>query len=163
MSRKIYLIGDIDHSMHSKLTRRMARLEESTEDISIVLSSDGGMSSVAFAMYDRIKMSPCNVNVVGTGLVASAAVLILAAGKHRSLTSNAWVMVHDDTTAIRKSDRIVHAVKAVKQGRRVERQWNRLMAQNSKTPDWYWDKLHQKETHLTPAQCLRLGLIEEII
>jgi len=120
------------------------------------------------AFYDRIKNSldrGFNVTAVGTGIVASAAVLVLAACKHRSLAKNSWVMVHDDTPdpSEVKNMRLVQIDRTMEFYRRAERQWNLLMELNSQTSSDHWDELSKKETYLSPAACLRLGLIEGVI
>lgn len=163
VDRKIYLIGDIDHEAHIRFTRKLSRLEcESDEPVTIVLSSDGGYATVALALYDRIKLSRCPIHITATGLVASAAVLVLAAGDTRCMTRSAWVMVHDDTAGIPKNARVSQARKHVTHGRRMERQWNHILSKVTATSADKWDELHKNETYLSPKECLMLGLIEEI-
>ncbi len=153
--RKIFMIGDIDHEMFSKFTRKLGRLEEESDElVHIVLCSDGGTASIALAIHDRIKMSSCPISVCGIGLVASAAALILVAPEIRAMTSSSWLMVHDDEFTTREDARVVDGEKAYKHARRVEDQWNDLMAKATGTNADIWDKLHRAETYLTALECL---------
>ena len=163
--RKIRVIGDITHDAYLRFTKRMDQLEQVDEDINLVLCSDGGNPMVALAFYERIKMSICPVTVTATGLVASAAVIILAAGKYRRMTKSAWVMVHDGTPDedVVKNKRVGQLEAIAKQERRMEEQWNRILAENTQTSIDKWDELHKNETYLSAEECLELGLIEEII
>lgn len=165
-NRKIYIVGDIDHEAYLKFSKRMAKLEFlAATRIHIILCSDGGSGTVALAFYDRIKMSPCLVTICGTGEVASAAVLILAAGKHRMMTPSAWAMVHDDeiTSSEFKNRRVSGSERIIEQARRKENQWNELLEKNTNCIVSKWDELHKLETYLTAQDCLELGLIDEIL
>lgn len=167
MHRKIFIVGDIDHESYLKFARKIDRLEDTSLDeiIHIHLMSEGGLAEAALAFYDRVKASPCEIQICGIGMVASAAALVLAAGDHRMLYPNAWVMVHDDTPA--KSDVVNLRVSQLKSKlstyARLEDQWNKLMAESSGVSQDDWDDLHRRETHLTAQECLSYGLIEEII
>lgn len=162
---KIYIVGDIDHESYKKFSREMTQLEREGQRIHIVLMSDGGIGMVGLAFYDRIKMSPCKVSITAVGLVASAAVVILSAGAHRSMTPNSWAMVHDDsfTRTELQGKRVGGVERLVKQARAIEDHWNGLLARNTKTNTLNWDTMHRQETYLTPTDCLGLGLIDEIL
>lgn len=168
-ARKIFIIGDIDHNAYEKFTKDLAEMEDiSNEQIHIVLSSDGGDGQVALAFYDRIRMSDCPISITGTGLVASAAALILVAPRDvnlRSMTESSWLMVHDDSvpSGVLDGMRVVHAEKYIKQMRLYEQQWNLLMEKSTQTPEKTWDLLHKKESYLTASECLKLGVIGAII
>lgn len=167
-NRKIYIVGDINHEAYLQFTKRMCLLEgKGSQRIHIVLSSPGGDAQVALAFYDRIRLSPCPVTITATGLVASAAALILVAPKaikDRSMTENSWLMVHDDNLMDTATNLRVHAaVRYVKQLVKFENQWNKLMADNTKLKEDEWDGLHKKETYLNATECVRLGVVGEII
>ncbi len=143
----------------------MSVLELKSSPINILLMSDGGSAMSALAFYDRIKSSPNETKITATGLVASAAVIILAAGTVRRMTPNAWVMVHDDTPSPddTKRKRVSELKRTVRLSNRFENQWNALMAVNSKTAVSDWKKLHDEETYLDAKECLTLGLIHGIV
>ncbi len=163
--RKIKIIGDIDHEAYLDFTTSMDEFEaESEKPINVVICSDGGDAMVALAFYERIKMSPCEITTTATGLVASAAVLILAAGKHRRMTKSAWVMVHDDTPGPElKNLRVSAAQKVTDHFRRVEDQWNQLLEECTGIFACQWDDLHRNETYLDSSECLRLNLVQEVL
>jgi ATP-dependent protease ClpP protease subunit len=117
---------------------------------------------VALAFFDRIRSSSHEFIIVATGLVASAAVIILAAGDMRMMSKEAWVMVHEDEVLLDDSTRVQKACKDIKHYERLESQWNELLRQRTGTPAEVWADLHQKETYLDANECKRLGLVDKI-
>lgn len=72
--------------------------EEECEDIKFVLSTYGGDSAEAFAIYDTMKdiEEECDIATIGLGKVMSAGVLLLAAGTKgkRCVGRHARLMIH---------------------------------------------------------------------
>src|SRR5580692_5695813 len=101
MDRRIVLVGEINADKYEAFSTRLAELEtgSSTKSITLELSSEGGDAHYALAIVGRMRNSPCDIIVKAYGLVASAAVIILAAGDIRHLAQEAWVMVHEDSVA----------------------------------------------------------------
>lgn len=161
--RKIHIYGEITDESFVIFNRKLDKLENiNHEDIRITIISGGGDAYAALAFFDRIKASPCHIDIVVTGWAASAASLILAAGDRRYMTKNAWVMVHEDNTFI-KHKSISEAEKDIKHGRRLEDQWSKLFASVTNASATFWNKVNKAETYLTAEECLKVGLIEEII
>lgn len=165
---KIYIHGEINDETYVKFSRQLSRREAAvklSDNIiqEIELISDGGSALSAMAFYDRIRRSSLHVNITATGFVASAAVLILAAGDCRRMTKNAWVMVHEDTTGSLKGLLVTDAEREIKQLRILENQWNKLLAEVTKISAREWERLNINTTYLTPQECLSYGLIEEIV
>lgn len=145
----------------------------SNEPIEIVLSSEGGAAYDALAISARIRSSQCAISVAAYGLVASAAVIVLASGDpgSRTMAKEAWVMVHEDDGSLTPgSDSQVSDMRRVV-GRmdaytahleRMEDQWAALLANLTKTPASKWRELHKKTTYLTAKECLKLGLIDRM-
>lgn len=163
MSRLINVFGEINDESYIKFARRLTRLlEESHEPIGLRLISEGGSATAALAYYDSIRRSPAPITITATGLVASAATLILAAGNYRIMTKNAWVMVHEDSCG----DDIVKVSeleRAAKHMRQMEDQWNALLSERTKASAKVWAELNLIDNYLSAETCLELGLIDEIV
>lgn len=160
----IRIIGEINEDAFRRFDIKLTRLEEDDgSEARIILSSDGGSAIDAISFFDRIRQSPLSINIEGYGIVASAAVLILAAGDTRKLGKNAWVMVHEDITDVEDHHKVRDAEKILKHNRRLEDQWNTILESVTTTSREEWAKLHMNETYLTADECLEYGLIEELI
>lgn len=163
--RRVNIIGEIGWQAFSDFTSSLDEFEgASTSPIRVTLASDGGDAKAALAFSSRIRLSPCDIIITACGNVASAAVLILASGDRRSMTKEAWVMVHEENTGESVNDLpLADAEREIKQLRRVEDQWNGLLEDYTKT-DWtVWEKLHKQTTYLDADECLKLGLVDEVI
>ena len=70
--------------------------QNSKEDIKLYINSPGGVVSSALAIYDTMQYVRADVQTICVGLAASAASLLLAAGKKgkRFVLPNAEVMIH---------------------------------------------------------------------
>lgn len=162
-SRRIMIVGQIDDDNQRLLFAELNRLEdESSKQIEIELTSEGGYADNAFAIVGRLRQSPCKILVTGYGVVASAAVIILAAGDYRRLAKDARVMVHEDSGKLKGT--VSELEKAVEQCRIEEHKWNFRMSEYTGTTPDKWAKLHkQGDTFLTPDKCMELGMVDEII
>lgn len=163
MNRKIYINGPIDSNAFLAFSRRLSRLELDSPNapIEVEISSEGGEAYAALAYFDRIRNSPCEVNITSYGLVASAAVLILAAGTKRRMGKSAWIMVHEDSGDF--SGDTSSYERDAKHLRRMEDQWNILLERVTFIGRAKWSVLHKATTYLCARECLDLGLIDEII
>ena len=91
----LHLFGDIDIPMSRRVYKIFNMLEqEGMKEVLIVLNSLGGSIDNAFAIYDRLIMSPVISTVLATGDVCSAALIILQGGTKRLSTPNCQFMAH---------------------------------------------------------------------
>ncbi len=142
-------------------SKKLAKIEDSEDRIIIELASPGGDSYAALAYSARMRRSPLLIIVEAYGEVASAAVLVLASGDKRKMTSEAWVMVHENAGPLEGT--VVQLEKETHQLRRLEQQWAELLAERTNTLAEVWTALHKDTTYLNAEQCLKLGLIDEVI
>lgn len=166
LSRKINVIGEIDDTCYREFVESFDGMVEMLdgEDIYIELCSDGGRAIIALAFYDKIRAYKGDVHITATGEASSAAIIILAAGDTRAMTKNAWVLVHEDVVAFDTEDpRVTQAEKNIKTARRLEDQWNKLLASRTKVSAEKWAELHKSEAYLSAEECLKLGLINKIV
>lgn len=164
----IYLVGDISEESYLSFSKKIAFVlkkhkKGSLPNININLTSTGGDAYTALAFHDLLAnlKGKARITIHARGLVASAAVLILASGQVRVMSKNAWIMVHDDLVDLSDS-RVAAARKDLNHYIRMENQWNSLMSNLTKADIKTWDKLHSDETFLTPTECFHLGLIDRV-
>jgi len=103
-TRTILLSGEIDKESAERFVRQLLLLESlADEPITVLIDSPGGDADAGFAMYDMIRFVKPEVRLVGMGLVASAAALVLlAVPKERRLgLPNSHYLIHQPLSGIR--------------------------------------------------------------
>lgn len=86
----IYLFGDVNAEMALNVAYR---LDKNPKRANFLLHSPGGELTAAFSIYDRIRTLPKSM-VTATGQCASAATVILQAGRVRRATPTTQFMFH---------------------------------------------------------------------
>src|ERR1700689_1338302 len=167
MKYRIAVIGEIDTEAYLKFSDELAEIEneckgkEGNSYVELELSSEGGNAELALAFSGRMRNSTVAIYVKTYGLVASAAVLILASGDKRYMSKESWVMVHEEGLELEGD--VSGIEKQVKHYRRLEDQWSYLLANMTSASIEKWNELHKAETYLNAKQCLELGLVDKII
>lgn len=169
MLANIRIVGEIGEENYVDFCTKLDAIEDIPEKrrpkmITVEIVSEGGSPYLALAFISRMRLSPVKFRTVANGRVASAATLILAAGDWRQMTSEAWVMVHEDSDEL--SGTVTQMEKDLKHLRGMEDQWNTLLSgfSKGKSTKRYFDQLHAEgDVHLTPEECLDIGLIDEVI
>jgi ATP-dependent protease ClpP protease subunit len=163
LRRKIYITGTIDEEAFLRFSKRLTVLEEQDNGpIDVELYSYGGEAYSALAFAARMRHSRCHIVVRAYGLVASAAVLILAAGDERMMSKEAWAMVHEDSGDAGELTTTQQEVVAI-HGRKMELHWCHQLAVRTKASANKWLELHTATTYLNAKECLKLGLVDKII
>lgn len=162
----IYITCDIDNDMLAEFAvalreaRSAAVTLSSTPEVVVSVNSDGGNPFVGFAIADMIRADR-NVTTIVEGLAASAASLIALAGKRRLMRPHAWVLIHGITTRMwGKQDEITdHRKQLERHSAQIVDYLVSVSACNRK------DVLAmlRRETWLSADDCLRLGLIDEVL
>lgn len=80
-TRSVMLSGEINKDLSEKIINQLLILEQedSEKEIKIFINSPGGDVDAGYAIYDMVRFISCPVLMIGTGLVASAASLVLLA------------------------------------------------------------------------------------
>src|SRR3972149_9467023 len=96
--RIIFIGGPIDDAVANLVMAQLLFLdsEDAKKDISIYINSPGGVVTAGMAIYDTIQYVSADVATICIGQAASAAAILLAAGKKskRFALPNARVMIH---------------------------------------------------------------------
>jgi ATP-dependent Clp protease protease subunit len=79
-TRTVLLVGEVDKDLSEKVVRQLLLLDSMSEEpITLLIDSPGGDVYAGFSIFDVIRFIKAPVRIVGIGLVASAAALILLA------------------------------------------------------------------------------------
>jgi ATP-dependent Clp protease protease subunit len=103
-TRTILLSGEVNKETSERFIRQLLLLESlSTEPITVLIDSPGGDVDAGYAIFDMIRFVAAPVRIVGMGLVASAAALILlAVPKDMRLgLPNSHYLIHQPLSGIR--------------------------------------------------------------
>lgn len=96
--RIIFLGTHIEDGMANAIIAQLLFLESQApkEEIKMYINSPGGSVTSALAIYDTMQYVKCDIKTICIGMAASAASLLLAAGKKgkRLILPNAEVMIH---------------------------------------------------------------------
>jgi len=102
-TRTILLTGEVDKDLSEKVIRHLLLLESiSADPITILIDSPGGDVYAGFSIFDMIRFIKAPVHIVGMGLVASAAALILLAvpKDRRHGLPNSSYLIHQPLSGI---------------------------------------------------------------
>jgi ATP-dependent Clp protease protease subunit len=125
-TRTILLTGEIDKELGERLIRQLLLLESlSADPITILIDSPGGDVDAGFAIFDMIRFVKAPVRIVGMGLVASAAALVLLAVPRESRLGlpNSHYLIHQPLSGIRgvATEIEIHARELEKTRERINR------------------------------------------
>ena len=118
-TRSLLLSGEINKDSADKLIKDLLVLEaESNEPVRIFINSPGGDVDAGFAIYDMVRFISCPVIMIGMGLVASAASLILIAvpAERRIGLPNSSYLIHQPLSEMKgnATDIEIHAMQLEK-------------------------------------------------
>jgi ATP-dependent Clp protease protease subunit len=133
--RVMKLFGRVNCEMSFAIWMALDHLSSQSEDeITLVLRSMGGNAHDMFAIVDAMELCPCPIRTVGTGLIASAATLIVSAGTpgRRFLTNNCVVMAHDLQWGYPAGLNELNTITAA--GNKIETRYHHLMAKYGNKP-----------------------------
>ena len=118
-TRSLLLSGEINKDSADKLIKDLLVLEaESNDPVRIFINSPGGDVDAGFAIYDMVRFVSCPVIMIGMGLVASAASLILLAvpAERRIGLPNSSYLIHQPLSEMKgnATDIEIHAMQLEK-------------------------------------------------
>ncbi len=103
-TRSLFLCGEINKDSADKLIKDLVVLEsESSDPVRIFINSPGGDVDAGLAIYDMVRFVSCPVTMIGMGLVASAAALVLLAvpAERRVGLPNSSYLIHQPLSEMR--------------------------------------------------------------
>jgi len=166
--RRIYLCGAIggeeDDEYTGYIIEHIHFLNSLNHDpIQLILNSPGGTDDTLLYLYDAITTSQSEVITIGSGMVCSAASLVLACGDKRYATENCKMMTHKGQVVISGDDDEIHSQSEL-QTKLTDLYWKLLARHSTKTADqWYSKSKDEGQLWLNAEEMLKWGVIDGII
>ncbi len=162
-TRTILLSGEIDKESSERFIRQLLLLESLNSDpVSVLIDSPGGDVDAGYAIFDMIRFVSAPVRIVGMGLVASAAALVLlAVPKERRLgLPNSHYLIHQPLSGIRgvATEIEIHARELEKTRERV----NRVIADETGQPMDRVRKDTDRDFWMNAEEAIAYGLISRV-
>lgn len=168
---KVYytrLTGEIHYDSIKKVSEDIdkANSDEKSDEITLSLTSTGGLFYPSFALFDHIKRSKKPVDIVAEGVCQSCAVMVLQAARRRFSTLNTIFMVHPSVFKFEERKSYDEAISRIEQYKLDHERFVRLSIERSGIKREEFEKLYKPMKYLTPDEALKFGkygLIDEII
>jgi ATP-dependent Clp protease protease subunit len=163
--RVIFITGPIEDYGASLITAQLLFLEAENpkKEIHMYINSPGGLVTAGLAIYDTMQYVRPPVQTFCIGQAASAASLLLCAGKkgERYALPNSRIMVHQPSAAFygQAADIARHAQEIVKLKRRL----NEIYAKHTGQTVEAIEKLLDRDTYMTAEEAKNFGLLDQVM
>lgn len=163
--RIIFLGTAIDDGVANAVIAQLLFLDQQNpkEDIKLYINSPGGVVSSALAIYDTMQYVRADVQTICVGLAASAASLLLAAGKKgkRFILPNAEVMIHQVMGGAQgqASDIDIHAKHILK----TKDALNQILAKHTGQKIAKVEKDADRDYFMTAKEAKDYGIVDKVI
>lgn len=163
-TRQILLSGEINKDLAEIFNMQLLLLEADSDDpVYVYIDSPGGDVSAGFAIYDMIRFVKCPVVLIGNGLIASAAALILLAvdKKRRVGFANSEYLIHQPMSGMRGtcSDIQIHAENLAKTKAKI----NKIISEATGKDLATVEKDTDRDYWLNAEEAIAYGLISKVI
>jgi ATP-dependent Clp protease, protease subunit len=163
--RVIFITGPIEDYGASLITAQLLFLEAENpkKEIHMYINSPGGLVTAGMAIYDTMQYVRPPVQTFCIGQAASAASLLLCAGKKgdRFALPNARIMVHQPSASYygQAADIARHAQEIVKLKRRL----NEIYAKHTGQTVEAIEKMLDRDTYMTAEEAKNFGLLDQVM
>jgi ATP-dependent Clp protease protease subunit len=162
-TRTVLLTGEVNKELGERVIRQLLLLESlSDEPITLLIDSPGGDVDAGYAIFDMIRFVRPELRIVGMGLVASAAALILlAVPKERRLgLPNSHYLIHQPLSGLRgvATDIEIHARELEKTRERI----NKIIAWETGQTLERVQKDTDRDYWMGAEEALAYGLISKV-
>ena len=163
-TRTILLSGEINKSLAERVVRQLILLEDAGGDpIKIFVDSPGGDADAGFAIFDMLRFVKPRVIVVGMGLVASAAAIILLAAPREDRVGlpNSHYLIHQPLSGMRgvATEIEIHARELEKLREKI----NRLIAEETGQKLEKVSKDTDRDYWMNAEEAVQYGLLSKVV
>lgn len=170
---KIYFYADVGEKEALELNKIIRHLDIEMEfvarrlglseppPIKLHIHSPGGSFFSALSIVDTIKSCKSPIHTYIDGFAASAATLISVVGKKRFAMPNSFMLIHQQRMIWEGK----HAdfIDEIENQKHVTETIQKIYLQHTKMKEKELQSILKRELHMPAEECLRLGLIDEII
>ncbi|TSD01738.1 MAG: ATP-dependent Clp protease proteolytic subunit [Parcubacteria group bacterium Athens0714_25] len=163
--RIIFIGSVIEDNMANAVIAQLLFLESQNpkEDIKIYINSPGGSVTSAMAIYDTMQYVRPDIQTICVGLAASAASLLLAAGKKgkRMILPNGEVMIHQVMGGAQgqATDIDIHAKHILK----TKDNLNKILAKHTGQKVAKVEKDSERDNFMSAEEAKAYGIVDKII
>ncbi|HEY8245251.1 MAG TPA: ATP-dependent Clp endopeptidase proteolytic subunit ClpP [Casimicrobiaceae bacterium] len=163
--RVVFLVGAVNENTANLVVAQMLFLESENPDkeIHFYINSPGGSVSAGMAIYDTMQFIKPDVSTLCTGMAASMAAFLLAAGAKgkRFALPNSTVMIHQPLGGFQgqASDIEIHAKYILSLRERL----NKLLALHTGQTVEKIDRDTDRDNFLTAEESVGYGLIDKVL
>ena len=165
MDRIIFLGCPIDDDVANIIQAQMLFLDSngSDSDIMLYINSPGGGVYAGLGIYDTMQTIASDVSTICTGMAASMASVLLAAGTagKRSILPHSRVMIHQPMAGVQgqASDIEITAREILK----LKGELYEILSQHSGKSDKQIEKDADRDFWMTAPEALAYGMVDEIV
>ena len=163
--RIVYLGTEIDDGVANVIVAQLLHLESENNDleINLYLNSPGGSMTAMLAVYDTMQFISAPVATTCVGQAASAAAVLLAAGRpgRRLILPHGRVLLHQPSTQGQGTlpDLVLHAREVV----RIRAQMEQVLSRHTGQPVERLRADTERDLIFSAEDAVRYGLVDEVI
>lgn len=172
-TNQLFFYSDVTRESIYHLNRQMIEVEKqlrlleiqynlpTVPPIELYISSEGGEVYSAFTSVDRIISSKIPVDTYVEGIAASAATLISVVGRRRYMRKNANMLIHQCSSDMWGN--FAQFQDEMKNLELIMSMIKRVYLKHTKFKEKDLNEILKHDLCLSPEDCLKYGLIDEII
>jgi len=163
-TRTILLSGEINKAQAQRVVSRLVLFEDaSDEPIKVFIDSPGGDADAGYAIFDMMRFVKPPVYMIGMGLVASAAAIILLAAprERRIALPNSHYLIHQPLSGMRgvATDIEIHA----RELDRIRVRINKLISEETGQALEKVEKDTDRDYWMTAEEAVDYGLVSRVV
>jgi ATP-dependent Clp protease protease subunit len=163
--RIIFIGSGINDQVANAVIAQLLFLEsqDNKSDVKIYVNSPGGSVTSALAIYDTMRYIKCDISTICVGLAASAASLLLSAGKKgkRFALPNSEIMIHQVMGGVegQATDIDIHSKHILK----IKERLNKILAKHTGQKLAKVTKDAERDYFMSAEEAMKYGIIDKII
>lgn len=146
----------LDYNALREFIDLLSVVDSTPGTVDVCISSNGGDTMVAMAMFDALRAANNKVRTIGLGSVGSAAVLVFAAGDERLLGPNAALFFHGTSVYAEGSFKNVKTIN--NEMERVHKLYCSLIGKQAGVSSDAIEAFCKEEMYMNPQDAVKVGV-----